>query len=103
MESLRDKYLSLPKTQADTEVDPSSYKDTFDVEWSEDTSSALDILSEPETPSTLAIRDDNRFRSFEPAADPSILTIPAYSDSFGELIKMAREIVDASIDDAKRS
>ena len=54
-------------------------------------------------PVTMAILDDNRFRFFDPVADPSILTTPAYSDTFGGLIKMASEIVDASIDDAERS
>lgn len=103
MESLRDKYLSRPTTQSDTDVDPSSYKDTFDVEWSKDATSALEIIPETDMPVTMAILDDNRFRFFDPVADPSILTTPAYSDTFGGLIKMASEIVDASIDDAERS
>jgi len=103
MESLRDKYLSRPATETAMDVDPSSYKDTFDVEWSEDTNSALDILPETDAPETLAIRDDNRFRSFDPVADPSILTTPAYSEAFGEVIEMAKGIVDASIDNADRS
>jgi hypothetical protein len=103
MESLRDEYLSHPITQPAVNVDPSTYKDTFDVVWSEDTSSALEILSETETPTTLAIRDDNRFRSFDPISDPSILTTPAYSEAFGELIEMAKGIVDASMDNADRS
>jgi hypothetical protein len=103
MESLRNKYLSRPTTQPDTEVDPSSFRDTFNVEWIDDTASILDILPETEMPTTLVIRDDDRFRSFDPAADRNILTTPAYSDVFGDLIKMASEIVDTSTNNAEGS
>jgi cellulose biosynthesis protein BcsQ len=103
MESLRDKYLSRPTTQPDTEVDPSTFRDTFNVEWIDDTAGTMDILSETEMPNTLAIRDDDRFRFFDPTADRNILTAPAYSDAFGDLIKMASEMVNTSIDDVERS
>ena len=103
MESLRDEYLPRPATQPDTVVDPSTFKDTFNVEWIDDTAGELDILPESEMPTTLAIRDDDRFRSFDPTADRNILTTSAYSDAFGDLIKTASEIVDTSIDDAGRS
>jgi hypothetical protein len=103
IESLRDKYLSPPKTQLAMDVDPSSLKDTFDVEWGGDASSEVEMSPETDTPTTLAIQDDDRFRSFDPAANRNILTTPAYSDSFGELIEMASGIVDALIDDAERS
>jgi cellulose biosynthesis protein BcsQ len=103
MESLRDQYLSHPPVQLAMDVDPSSLKDTFDVEWSGESSSAEEILPETEMPTTLAIRDDDRFRFFDPATDRNILATPAYSDSFGELIEMASGIVDACVDGAERS
>ena len=102
MESLRDKYLSHPATQPETEVDPSTFKGTFNVEWIDDAAGALDILPETEMPTTLAIRDDDRFRSFDPTADRDILTTSAYSDAFGDLIRMASEIVNTSVDDSGR-
>jgi hypothetical protein len=101
MESLRDKYLSHPKTQLAVDIDPTLLKDTFDVEWSGDTSSAMEILPETDTPTALAVQDDDRFRSFDPATHRNILTTPAYLDSFGELIGMATGIIDALIEDAR--
>jgi len=103
MESLRDEYLPRPAAQHDMDIDPSTFKDTFNVEWSGDTSSDEETIPDTDMPTTLAIREDERFRSFEPAADHNILATPAYSDSFGELIEMASGIVDAFMDGAERN
>lgn len=103
MESLRDRYLSRPATNLAVDVDPSSLKDTFDVEWSGDASSAVEILSETDRPTTLAIHDDDRFRSFDPATDHNILATSAYSAPFGELIEMAIGYVDSLTSDVERS
>lgn len=94
MNSLRDKYLSQPKTQLGTDVDPASYKDTFDVIWDQEESGASEILLEDEQPRIIAIHDDDRFRNFDPTADRDILVETSYSNSFGELVEVAREILD---------
>ena len=102
MESLRDKYLARPTRQLAVDIDPTTLKDTFDVEWTGDSSSEVEILPETDMPITFAIQDDDRFRSFDPETHRNILTTPAYLDSFGELIGAANEIVDALIDDVER-
>jgi cellulose biosynthesis protein BcsQ len=103
MESIRDEYLSHPTMQLAMDIDPASLKDTFDVDWSSDPSSADEILPDADMPTTLAIQDDERFHSFDPASDRNILTRPAYSETFGELIEMASGIVDSLINAAERS
>jgi Mrp family chromosome partitioning ATPase len=102
MESLRDEFLPSTTAPHDIDIDPSTFKDTFDVVWSGDASGADEILPEADMPTTLAIQEDEKFRSFDPAADRNILATPAYSDSFGELTEMAGGIVDAYTDGAER-
>jgi CobQ/CobB/MinD/ParA nucleotide binding domain len=93
MVSLIAKYLSRYNLSPDFEIDTTTLRDTFEVEWSEDNSSAVDTLLDEESVPVFAILDDERFRAFDPIADRNVLVDTAYSDSFKELLDMTETVI----------
>ena len=103
MEALRRKYLDPPTISPDANIDPTALRDTFEVDWSEADSSAVDTLIDAETPGPLAVLDDDRFRSFDPLLDRKALASAAYAASYGELIEMADGVLAALADGGRSS
>jgi cellulose biosynthesis protein BcsQ len=82
----------------DYQIDLASLKDTFEVEWIEDTplENAPQIEDDKAVP-ILSILDDKRFSSFSPSTDRDSLLERVYSVTFGELLETTTAIVDNSI------
>lgn len=93
MGSLVHKY-SPREIPTDVDLDWSSLKDTFEVEWSKDHSMAVDSLLDAEPPSSvLAILDSDQFRSFDPVANRDLLSEPSYLLPFSQLLEMALTVI----------
>jgi hypothetical protein len=93
MSSLVSKYLSRYRDVLDVEIDTTSLRETFYVEWSEDNSNAVETILEEETVSILAVLEDERFRVFDPISDHDVLAAPTYSDSFSEILALTETVL----------
>ncbi len=96
MSSLAAKYLSRRGNALEVDVDPASLRDTFEVDWNEDDSEAVELLLDEdadEAVPVLAVLEDERFRMFDPISDRDILLDVEYSDSFHELLDLTESIV----------
>ena len=82
----------------DYQIDIASLKDTFEVEWIEDTplENALQVEDEKAV-LILSILDDKRFSSFSPSTDRDSLLERVYSVTFGELLETTTAMVVDSI------
>jgi MinD-like ATPase involved in chromosome partitioning or flagellar assembly len=98
MSLLRDKYLAVASHRLQVKMDPSALRETFEVDWDETDSDAVEELLDVESPTALSIIEDDRFRAFDPLVDRKILSSSAYSASYGELIDMAEGVLIALAD-----
>jgi|GEM_PF-630274 cellulose biosynthesis protein BcsQ len=98
MNTLFQKHFWPSSTSSDNQIDMTSLKDTFEVEWIEDTTlEKTPLLEDDKTIPTISILDDRRFSSFSPSTDRDSLLERIYSVTFGELLEIATEMVDDSI------
>ena len=102
MSSLIKKYLSQSSDTLNVEIDASSLRDTFVVDWSDDVSEVVDTLLEEEPLAVLAVLEDERFRIFDPISDRNVLVPGTYLGSFQELLELTETIV-TSFADRERS
>ena len=87
---------SIPSIVNQIDLEP--LKDTFEVEWAEDTQP--DILPVDDDDLLLpicAILDDKRFSSFDPLTDRDSLVERVYSATFGDLLVTATTMVESSV------
>ncbi|WP_079218781.1 KGGVGR-motif variant AAA ATPase [Herbaspirillum robiniae] len=77
-------------------IDVSSLKDSFEVEWSEEKESTFAEEEDLLVP-VIAISNNDRFQSFDPMKDRSLLVQDVYQASFGELIGVATVLVNHSL------
>lgn len=66
----------------------------FDVEWSDD-SPDTDIIFSDDVP-VIPILDDPRYRGFDPARQPDLLTTESFSATFGSLLEWVERVVIGS-------
>ncbi|HWG21539.1 MAG TPA: AAA family ATPase [Terracidiphilus sp.] len=96
MSNLAAKYLVRPSDVPNVDIDPTSLRDVFEVDWSEDDSDSVEsLLEEEETIPVIAVLEDEQFRIFDPISDRNILLEGEYSEFFGDLLNLAKAIVDA--------
>jgi cellulose biosynthesis protein BcsQ len=101
--TLLETYLWPRQEITDLATHPSELSDTFEVEWAEESSGAVESLLRAERPSPIvSILDDDQFRSFDPLADRDMLADRYYSLAFGELIEMAEAVVSSYSDSPSR-
>ncbi|MGB9145175.1 MAG: hypothetical protein WCC14_05100 [Acidobacteriaceae bacterium] len=93
MSALSAKYLTRPNIAPVLDVDPTSLRDVFDVDWSEDDSDHVDDLLDEDTIPVVTLMEDERFRIFDPISDRDILLEREYSESFRELVTLTETIV----------
>jgi len=104
MGALLQKYL-WPATQPlGKHIDIAPLKDTFQVEWDEETQAEIDSLDIEDKPvPILAILDDDRFHSFDPLTDRDALVERVYSATFGDLLTAVTGMVDDIVIIGKQS
>jgi len=94
MSELLAKYLWPSQVQSPIVIDPLDLKDAFEVDWTDENSTAVEQLIDADKPTpVLAILDDDQFRSFDPLANRDILADRVYSSSFGAFLEAAEGIV----------
>jgi hypothetical protein len=98
MRGLMQKHLwsSVPLAVKQPNIEP--LKDTFEVEWAENTQPEIVTVSDDDMPEPImAILDDARFSSFNPLTDRDSLKERVYSSTFGDLLAAITTMVDASL------
>ena len=103
MNELLVRYLFRPKVAVGMTIDPSELGDVFEVEWTEEDSSAVESLIDADQPSPIGfVLDDDRFRSFDPLADRDVLADSLYSSAFGDFVEMGEALVASIAETSNR-
>jgi MinD-like ATPase involved in chromosome partitioning or flagellar assembly len=87
------RYLG-PAPREAIRVDVEQFKESFDVEWSDDLSPDVDLVIEELTIPVCAILNDARFGAFDPVKDRDSLLESVYKTSYGEFLKMISETLE---------
>lgn len=92
------KYLWPLVSSYNEMVDLSTLKNTFEVDWSEeDGIDKISVENEDISASSIAILNDDRFHTFDPIADRDSLVERTYIATFGDLLGVVINMVDAAI------
>ncbi|MGD0961300.1 MAG: AAA family ATPase [Methylomonas sp.] len=98
MNALLQKHFWPIALSDDYQIDLASLKDTFEVEWIEDTEFSKEPqIEDDKTLPIISILDDTRFSSFSPFTDRDLLLESVYSVTFGELLETTTTMVNDSI------